>query len=160
MFSHLNRTHYKFCVVCILSITCGSCAQPFACFKASSVVPFTSGVGEVYPITHFPASHFLADNGVCGFSFSAGDAIPHQGMWRDEVGIGQCTVVSGAELFFSFMRGSSRCPTSWCSHTGIDEPNTVVIYFVQDAAGELSLGTSFASLYYEGNRNFSLPSHT
>lgn len=36
------------------------------------------------------------------------------------------------------MRGSTDCPRSMCSHTGLHAADTMVVYFVEDAAGRTS----------------------
>lgn len=70
---------------------------------------------------------------------ATGDAIPTTALWQyDTTDVG-CVAVGGAELFYSMQRGSPICPTAYCSLTGLNEPNTVVMYFVRDAAGALSL---------------------
>ena len=67
-----------------------------------------------------------------------GAAIPASGLWQSDTTM-PCETVSGAEMFFSLQRGSSQCPTSYCQLTGLNEANAIVMYFVRDAAGDVSL---------------------
>lgn len=69
----------------------------------------------------------------------AGDAIPATAGWKLDTSTSECTLVSGAEAFFSLQRGSALCPASYCTHTGLAEADAVVLYFLQDADGRVSL---------------------
>lgn len=95
------------------------------------------------PVTGFPASHVLVDRTICGNHFNAGDPIPggtqlwsNRGAANDESS--SCEETTGSGLFYAY-----NSPNGASSNTGFEQDKAVIVYFVVDADGDLSVVLTF-----------------
>jgi len=101
---------------------------------------------EFKPVTGFPVSHAVVANQFCGRQFQPGEAIPGgNSMWGGSPGstATQCSqnINSGA-FFYAYNK-----PNASSSNTGFEQADAVIVYFVVDDAGVMSLVLTFDSVY-------------
>eukprot|EP00035_Acanthoeca_spectabilis_P038571 m.54329 g.54329 ORF g.54329 m.54329 type:complete len:1839 (-) comp9191_c0_seq1:3357-8873(-) len=94
------------------------------------------------PITGFPENHVLVQQPVCGYQAAVGELIPPVGKWSTSgdpnVSSTSCEPADSAQLFYAY-----EYPTHASSNVGFEQANAVLVYFIVDENGIMSLVLTF-----------------
>lgn len=116
-----------------------SSATDNLCYSVQFAGPSGQQNFVLKPVTGFPASHTLVSKQNCGNRFAPGDPIPGgPQLWSNNGAAANtsrsCQTTTGSGLFYAYNN-----PDGASSNTGFEQDKAVVVYFVVDADGDLSV---------------------